>query len=247
MRELANEVTTLEDEIHRYGSVTVKQPDVWGDADLMGYIQEYEQVMINRLTDFKDTIQGYIARSDQSDLQSMTALGFNAGPAGGAIPTPFSNFTAANGANSAVTPANVTTTATGAAQQGQVFDVLNQALSQSERLADGQVLARADRVAAAELDLSQSQPGAEADQQRGRHGPGRRLRTVPVVRAGLDLAGPQDAARLFGRRHDAGADGDRSRSLARHVSQAGLRRPGRPAACGPTSTTGRTTICRTPR
>jgi hypothetical protein len=129
MRELANEVTSLEDEIHRHGSITVKQPDVWGDADLMGYIQEYEQVMINRLTDFKDTIQGYIARSDQSDLQSMTSLGLNLAPGGGAIPTPFSNFTAANGANSAVTPANVTTTATGAAQQGQVFDVLNQALS----------------------------------------------------------------------------------------------------------------------
>ncbi len=129
MRELANEVTSLEDEIHRHGSITVKQPDVWGDADLMGYIQEYEQVMINRLTDFKDTIQGYIARSDQSDLQSMTSLGLNLAPGGGAIPTPFSNFTAANGANSAVTPANVTTTATGAAQQGQVFDVLNQSLS----------------------------------------------------------------------------------------------------------------------
>ena len=119
MRELANEVTSLEDEIHRYGSVTVKQPDVWGDADLMGYIQEYEQVMINRLTDFKDTIQGYIARSDQSDLQSMTALGLNIGPGGGAAPIPFSAFTPANGANTSVTPANITTTAAGAAQQGR--------------------------------------------------------------------------------------------------------------------------------
>ena len=114
MRELANEVTSLEDEIHRHGSITVKQPDVWGDSDLMGYIQEYEQVMINRLTDFKDTIQGYIARSDQSDLQSMTSLGLNLAPGGGAIPTPFSAFTPANGTNTSVMPANVTTTATGA-------------------------------------------------------------------------------------------------------------------------------------
>ena len=188
MRELANEVTTLEDEIHRYGSVTVKQPDVWGDADLMGYIQEYEQVMINRLTDFKDTIQGYIARSDQSDLQSMTALGFNAGPAGGAIPTPFSNFTSANGANSAVTPANVTTTATGAAQQGQVFDVLNQALSNPNASPTAKFSLEPTESLQQNSTYVKVNQGAEADQQRGRHGPGSRLRTVPVARAGLDLA-----------------------------------------------------------
>ena len=129
MRELASEVTSLEDQIHRYGSVTVKQPDVWGDADLMGYIQEYEQVMINRLGDFKDTIQGYIARSDQADLQSMTSLGLNLGPSTSGIPTPFSTYAASGAANGSATPTAVTTTASAGAPQGQVFDVLNQALS----------------------------------------------------------------------------------------------------------------------
>jgi hypothetical protein len=129
MAELASNVTFLEDEIHRAGSITVKQPDVWGDADLMGYIQEYEQVMINRLGDFKDTIQGYLARSDQADLQSMTAMGVNLGPSTGTPPTPFSAFNTNNSANTAVTPAPLSTTSTSQAPQGQVFDVLNQALS----------------------------------------------------------------------------------------------------------------------
>ena len=131
MAELAGDVTFLEDEIHRSGSITIKQPDVWGDADLMGYIQEYEQVMINRLGDFKDTIQGYLARSDQADLQSMTAMGLNLGPSTGALPTPFSSFTSNNSANTAVSPAPLSTTSTSQAPQGQVFDVLNQALSNS--------------------------------------------------------------------------------------------------------------------
>jgi hypothetical protein len=131
MAELASDVTFLEDEIHRSGSITLKQPDVWGDADLMGYIQEYEQVMINRLGDFKDTIQGYLARSDQADLQSMTAMGLNLGPSTGAPPTPFSSFTSNNSANTAVSPAPLSTTSTSQAPQGQVFDVLNQALSNS--------------------------------------------------------------------------------------------------------------------
>jgi hypothetical protein len=129
MQELASEVTSLEDQIHHYGSVTVKQPDVWGDADLMGYIQEYEQVMINRLGDFKDTIQGYIARSDQADMQSMTSLGLNLGPSTAAIPTPFSAYAASGAVNGAATPTAVSTTSSSGAPQGQVFDVLNQALS----------------------------------------------------------------------------------------------------------------------
>jgi hypothetical protein len=129
MQELASQVTSLEDQIHLYGSVTVKQPDVWGDADLMGYIQEYEQVMINRLGDFKDTIQGYIARSDQADLQSMTSLGLTMAPSTGAAPTPFSTYAASGAANGAATPVAISTTSAAAAPQGQVFDVLNQALS----------------------------------------------------------------------------------------------------------------------
>lgn len=129
MAQLASDVTVLEDEIHRAGSITVKKPDVWGDADLMGYIQEYEQVMINRLGDFKDTIQGYLARSDQADLQSMTSMGLNLGPSTGTPPTPFSTFNSNNSANTAVTPVGVSTTSSGQAPGGQVFDVLNQALS----------------------------------------------------------------------------------------------------------------------
>lgn len=75
MRTLAKSVTHLEEDIQQYGSIVIKQPDIYGETNLMAYIQEYEQIMKERKGKFEDTIQAYIARSDASDLQSITAIG----------------------------------------------------------------------------------------------------------------------------------------------------------------------------
>lgn len=75
MRTFAKAVTHLEEDIQRYGSIVIKQPDIYGETNLMAYIQEYEQIMKKRKDGFEDTIQAFIARSDAADLQSITALG----------------------------------------------------------------------------------------------------------------------------------------------------------------------------
>ncbi|GAA4454013.1 hypothetical protein [Novipirellula rosea] len=78
---LASELTRIEDEIRRNGSITVKAPDVWGDANLMSSIQEYESVMADSVNDFDEVLSAYLARSDQAEFQSAT--GVAAGAAGG--------------------------------------------------------------------------------------------------------------------------------------------------------------------
>ena len=75
MYALAKEVTSIEDEIRRDGSITVKKPDCWGDGSLTHFIQEYEHILGDSVKDFDETLQAYIARSDQLDLQSATAMG----------------------------------------------------------------------------------------------------------------------------------------------------------------------------
>src|SRR2546421_12481991 len=41
MHNFAKEVTQLENDIREYGSITIKEPDVWGETNLMFFIQEY--------------------------------------------------------------------------------------------------------------------------------------------------------------------------------------------------------------
>jgi hypothetical protein len=134
LRDLARQVTELEEDIHRCGSITVKQPDVWGDADLISYTQEYEQVMISQLGNFQPTIQGFVARSDQAELQSVTSLGAALAPSGAGggqaanqnsvtVPIPFQGKDTSSQAPS-VTPDVIKTTT-----NPQVFDVLQQSLA----------------------------------------------------------------------------------------------------------------------
>jgi hypothetical protein len=81
---LARDVTVIEDDLRRDGTITVKQPDVWGDGNLMHFLQEFDALLAVRTQSFDETLQAYIARSDQAELQSTTqlaaALGGN-GPA----------------------------------------------------------------------------------------------------------------------------------------------------------------------
>ncbi|MCO8123075.1 hypothetical protein NHH03_15110 [Stieleria sp. TO1_6] len=72
---LAKEVTEIEDAIRRDGSITVKQPDVWGDTSLTHFIQEYDREMAKSVDAFEATLQAYIARSDALEVQSSTTLG----------------------------------------------------------------------------------------------------------------------------------------------------------------------------
>ena len=80
MLEVARDLTMLEDDIRRDGSITVKKPDVWGDGNLIASIQEYERLMAlndNTVFDkrFSESVQAYIARSDQGEFLSATAIG----------------------------------------------------------------------------------------------------------------------------------------------------------------------------
>ena len=64
----------LERHIERYGSVTVKQPDVWGQARLTLIRSEFESAMAPDLTKFTQTLQGTFSASDQGYLVNAMAL-----------------------------------------------------------------------------------------------------------------------------------------------------------------------------
>ena len=68
VRMVADEIDKLEKHIDKYGSVVPKQADVWGQARLMMHRQEYELAMRRQLDQFKTTLQGSLARSDQAFL-----------------------------------------------------------------------------------------------------------------------------------------------------------------------------------
>ncbi len=80
MLEVARDLTMLEDDIRRDGSITIKKPDVWGDGNIMASIQEYERLMslgdVSAFSGrFSESVQAYIARSDQGEFLSATAIG----------------------------------------------------------------------------------------------------------------------------------------------------------------------------
>lgn len=86
--QLAEVVTELENRMREFGSITVKQPDVWGETNLMSYIQEYEKQMRRDVEgDFKMTLQGFTATSDVAQLASSTGLGIGTGVPGSTTKT----------------------------------------------------------------------------------------------------------------------------------------------------------------
>ncbi len=79
LMHLASQLTAIEDELRRDGTITVKTPDVWGDGSLIFFIQEYERLLAKDVdTDFKAELHGFVSRSDNMALQSITALGIAA-------------------------------------------------------------------------------------------------------------------------------------------------------------------------
>ncbi len=71
----AREITVMEDDLRRDGTITVKTPDVWGDANLVSFIQEYDKELERTHSAYKDTLQAYLARSDQAEFSATHALG----------------------------------------------------------------------------------------------------------------------------------------------------------------------------
>ncbi|ADB15072.1 hypothetical protein Psta_0382 [Pirellula staleyi DSM 6068] len=94
----ARDLTIIEDDLRRDGTITVKKPDVWGDGNLMHFLQEFDAELAQRTKKFDETLQAYIARSDSAEFQSSTSfaasLGGGAAPAGGtAVAAPQNNTT----------------------------------------------------------------------------------------------------------------------------------------------------------
>lgn len=79
VRELACEIDCLERHIDTFGSVVVKQPDVWGQARLTKHREEYEQQMAAELGNFHFLLNGSVAGSDQAYLADAFALSAAAG------------------------------------------------------------------------------------------------------------------------------------------------------------------------
>ncbi len=74
VRSLAAAIDSMERHIDRFGSVVAKQPDVWGQARLTKYRDEFEQQMAAELPNFSHTLQGSVSGSDQAYLADAFAL-----------------------------------------------------------------------------------------------------------------------------------------------------------------------------
>lgn len=77
---LANDLDHLERHIDWYGSVVAKVPDVWGQARLTQYRDEFEKAMAQDRLSFDPGLQGALSRSDTAYFASATALSFAAQP-----------------------------------------------------------------------------------------------------------------------------------------------------------------------
>jgi hypothetical protein len=74
VNSLAHDVDELEEHIEKYGSVVVKQPDVWGQARLTKIRDDFETNMANELGTFTRTLQGSSFASDQAYFADAMAL-----------------------------------------------------------------------------------------------------------------------------------------------------------------------------
>ncbi len=88
MHALACDIDFLEAHIDKYGSVVAKHPDIWGQARLTKYRDDFEKQMVGDLGKFAESLQGSLLRSDQAFLASATAISaaINGQQAGAAPP-----------------------------------------------------------------------------------------------------------------------------------------------------------------
>jgi len=78
MKALAHDLDHLESHIDWYGSVTAKVPDIWGQARLTQYREDFEDEMKLQLGTFAFKVNGSLARSDQTFLAYAETLGIAA-------------------------------------------------------------------------------------------------------------------------------------------------------------------------
>jgi hypothetical protein len=83
MERLAREIDWLEHHVDLYGTVTAKQPDVWGQARLTMFRDEYEAQMAQQLDNFDLRLNASLRRSDQAFLSMAFALQAASGSRGG--------------------------------------------------------------------------------------------------------------------------------------------------------------------
>lgn len=74
VHQLAKDLTVIEDDIRRDGSITVKRPDVWGDAGMMSHLQEFESKMKARTLTFEETIQSFRSESDFEKVAASVGI-----------------------------------------------------------------------------------------------------------------------------------------------------------------------------
>ncbi|MHB0955376.1 MAG: hypothetical protein ACYC0X_03260 [Pirellulaceae bacterium] len=84
---LAREIDWLEHHVNRWGTVTAKVPDVWGEARLMKHRQEYEDIVARELAAFeKGRISGVQFIQDQAFLAAALAMQASLAGQGGTPP-----------------------------------------------------------------------------------------------------------------------------------------------------------------
>jgi hypothetical protein len=74
MLSLARDLDELKHHIERYGSATPKVADIWSQSRLAKHREEYEKMMAQELTSFRETLQGSQTASDQAYFASAFAL-----------------------------------------------------------------------------------------------------------------------------------------------------------------------------
>jgi hypothetical protein len=74
VKSIAGDIDCLEKHLDKYGSIVPKHVDVWGQARLMMYRQEFERVMRQDAYTFSPTLQATIARSDQAFLANALSI-----------------------------------------------------------------------------------------------------------------------------------------------------------------------------
>jgi hypothetical protein len=110
VRALARDIDSLERHIDTYGSVTLKQPDVWGQARLTLIRDEFEQTMKADLGTFKATLQGTFSASDQAYFLNALALSAAASGTQQVVrpaPTAVANVSSATGSSAPPSGTNI--------------------------------------------------------------------------------------------------------------------------------------------
>ena len=74
VQKLARRIDRLERHIEEYGSVTAKQPDVWGEARLTKHRSEIERELREKVETFNQNMNAAISRSDQAFIAQSIAL-----------------------------------------------------------------------------------------------------------------------------------------------------------------------------